>query len=103
MGYRLIPRQRFQNDLDDALFYLAVKQSSPIAAVSFEAKLEKAFERLRDNPQLYSVSSEPGFCRRHIRKALVGDYLILYTVIGNEVLLLRLLHQKQDISRAIIE
>ena len=101
MAFRLKPRTRFLDDIDDVIFYLAVKQSSPHATASFEMCLQKAYGRLKHNPFLYAISRLPGLESRGIRLAPVKGYSILYKVVGQDVLLLRLLHQRQDTSRAI--
>ena len=101
MAYPLILTGRYDADVADVRFYLKVKLGSPMAARRFDKELLRAYGRIGDMPRLYAVSRQPPLSRRGIRVCPVEGYAIYYRISGGSVVLLRLLHQRQDTSRAI--
>ena len=103
MTYSVLTRRRFEGDYDDILFYYKVKIGMPGAASSFAAAMNAAIDDICRFPEIRAVSRKPGLASRQVRAYIVRRYTIYYRVEGNDVILLRLLHQSQDTSRAIIE
>jgi len=78
----------------------------------FECEARKAAERLRydvfeamvlleTSPYMRSVSYKLELSKRGYREFFVGKYDIIYKIEGNEVYLLRFLHQSQDIESKV--
>jgi plasmid stabilization system protein ParE len=103
MTCSVLTQRRFEDDYDDILFYYKVKIGMSGAAASFAAAIDEAIGDIRRFPEIRAVSRKPGLASRQVREYLVRNHAIYYRVEGNNVVLLRLLHQSQDTSRAIIE
>lgn len=103
MTYSVLTRRRFEDDYDDILFYYKVKIGMPGAASSFAAAMDAAIGDICRFPGIRAISREPGLASRQVREYIVRRCAIYYRAEGNDVILLRLLHQSQDTSRAIIE
>lgn len=80
-------------DLDAALAYLA--ERSPRAARRLLAELEACFERIAAFPDSAPVTELPGGT---VRRAVSGDYFIVYDPAARPVVILRVLHGRRDVG-----
>ena len=103
MAYSVNRTQGFESDLDDALAYLAGELKSPQAALSLIDEMENAIAFLGSQPYSHAVSRKPRFAERSYREHFVKGYVIVYRIIGEEVLFLRFFHQGQMYERFVME
>ncbi len=67
-------------DLDEIFGYIAA--DSPAAAARLVARIESVAARIADTPHMGEATRKPGF-----RRFPVGNYLIVYEVAANEVVI----------------
>ena len=65
---------------------------NPLRATTFIEELKQTCKNIVNVPQGYPLASEYG---KHIRKLPYGNYLILYTLTENEVIILHIKHGAQ--------
>ena len=100
MSNRLVPRQRFRSDYMNALEY-CVDYGGTLAANKLEASVSNACELLAMFPLMHQFSNNRKLADREIRECNFDTWKILYKVEGADVILLRLLHQKQNIETKV--
>ena len=94
MAYRL--SRRAAADLDDIWFYVAAESSSAEIADRLIDSITDRFVLLAAHPFAgRSRSDDLGAGRRSFP---VGEYLIVYTVRGRNVLILRVIHGRRDLA-----
>lgn len=103
MTCSVLTGRRFEDDYDDILFYYEIKIGKPGLASAFAKSIDKAIDDIRCFPDIRAISRKPGLASRQVREYLVKGYVMYYRIEGNSIVLLRLLHQSQNTSRAIIE
>jgi toxin ParE1/3/4 len=89
-----LPQAR--KDLDDIWFHIA--EDSPSAADRLLRRFERAELRLADFP---ASAQRRDDLRPGLRMLPVGNYLILYCVEGEEVLVVRYIHGAREIGEAL--
>lgn len=67
---------------------------SPPAAARFRTMILRAPEPLLRTPRLGAKVDRPG--EEDVRRLLVGDYELRYLVSGNDILVLRVWHMRED-------
>ena len=82
-----------EGDLDDIADYIA--QDNPIRAVSFIRDIRTKFNEIQRNPLIYKFRPEIG---EEARMATVGNYAILFRVVGNVVRIERLTYGSRDLT-----
>ena len=93
--------EAFEDDLVNTLRYLSERLASPRAAENLMHKVDVAEELLICQPFLHAVSRKPNLHSYDCRECLVDNYVIVYRVVGDEVVFLRLFHQTQLYDRLI--
>ncbi len=83
-----------ETDLDDIWVYVAQESQSLERADQFLDRFAAFFVRLTENPYLGRRRDDlrPGY-----RSFPVSDYVVIYRVAGEEVLLLRIIRGSRDI------
>lgn len=89
MTFRLSAAAR--QDLRDVRYYIA--RDNPRRAASFVAELRAVCKRIGEHPAGYPETDPP---RRGRRRAVHGDYLILYAATPRGADILRVLHAARD-------
>ncbi len=89
-----------ETDLDDIWVYVAKESQSLERADQFLDRFAAFFARLAENPYLGRRRDDlrPGY-----RSFPVSDYVVIYRVADEEVLLLRIIRGSRDISDLIKE
>ena len=91
----------FYEDLDRITDYLLFELKNELAAQELVAKTEAAIKKRLSNP-LSPAPYRSVNNRRHLyRRILVGNYLIFYVVIGNTMIIRRLLYGRRDLDRIL--
>jgi toxin ParE1/3/4 len=93
MAHRVAPEA--QADLDDVWYYVARASSSPTVADRLIDAITQRFLLLARHPHLGRPRDED--LRPGLRSFPVGNYVIIYRVDGEDVLILRVLRGSRDI------
>lgn len=89
--YRLAPRAR--TDIEEIADYLV--QRNPRAASDLLAEFQRQWEFLAAYPYIGAQRADIGPSVRH---KIIRSYVALYSMEGDSVLILRVMHGKRDIS-----
>jgi len=88
--------QEAEQDLDQIEDYIG--KDSPSAAVRFVQRLTDRFAQLAEYPGIGRERIEYG---RGLRSITEGDYVIIYRLTQRTLEILRVLHGRRDIKRAL--
>jgi toxin ParE1/3/4 len=94
MGHRRTPQA--DSDLDDIWYYVASKSGSLDIADRFIDSITDRFFLLASHPNIGRARDED--LRPGLRSFPVGEYLIIYRVQDDDVLILRVLRGSRDIA-----
>jgi toxin ParE1/3/4 len=92
MKFRISPQTEY--DLRDIAAYIA--EHNPDRAISFVAEIRAEFSAIAHSPYAYQGRPE---LPQHIRRAVFGDYLILFSIREEYVFIRRVIHGSRDLSR----
>lgn len=101
MGFRVELARAAERDRDGVVEYLLKGTASKASAVAFLDGLETVLGHLKDYPLMYPLSQEPRLARMGYRKALFGNYLALYRLEGERVIVARIFHQRRDYAKLV--
>lgn len=90
--------RRALNDLQHIGDYIAA--DNPARAVSFINELELAARRLAELPRTYPVVHMSR--RGEIRGKSYGNYLILYAIVDESILIQHILHSARNVERLFL-
>ena len=92
-------------ELNDILFYIAVKLKNPIAAKNFFEKLNKKISYLCLFPESCPRLDNDLVVNINARKAFVGNYIVyyLFDTSNNMVVILRIVYAKRNLNEIIKE
>ena len=82
-----------EGDLDDIADFIA--QDNPVRAVTFIQEIRTKFFSIRRDPLIYQLRPDIG---EEARMATVGNYAILFRVIGDVVLIERVAYGGRELS-----
>lgn len=85
-----------EEDIDEALGYLITIKHNPTAAASLLEEFEVKKKAIIDFPLKYQTLDDPLLDFLGIRGMPVKKYFAFYMVEGNEIYIIRFLHQKQN-------
>ena len=94
---RLIFSDEAESDLEAIGDYIA--EDSPARAASFSKELRISCSGLLDTPLRFA--SLEGFEARGLRRRIHGRYAIIYTVTGQDVLIVRILSVAMDLKAVL--
>ena len=80
-------------DLEDIGDFIA--QDDPLRAASFVAELQDNCQKLLNNPDAYPTRPELG---HGLRVSVHGKYLIFFKSVGNDLLIVRILHGARNLT-----
>ena len=75
-----------------------IAKGNPGRAISFVEELQSHCTVLLDNPAAYPLHPELG---ADLRASVYGKYLIFFKVIGDELLIVRILHGARDLAKVL--
>lgn len=91
-------------DLDLAQQYLYLLERNPDAAERFKEAIRAAIKRVRSDPNYGANLNLEGFESldlRFYRPEGFDKYLVIYQVLDDRVVVLRVLHGSQDLTKAL--
>lgn len=80
MGYKLYITDLANESLDDIVFYMIHKLKNPTAAMSFLDEIQKKYEKVCENPEMYEPVRDRRLAIKGYRKIPVDNYVIIYLV-----------------------
>lgn len=101
MAYRRRILPRAESELKEIVSYLCDILGSPSAARSFLGNFTGQLAALCEHPFMRPLSHLPELAALGYRSAPVGNYLFLYRVIDNWVVVAHVFHQSQDYARLV--
>lgn len=101
MGFRRVILREAQKEYRNIIEYLANVLKSPQAAVDFMDEFEYQLGLVVDNPHLHALSQLPELAARGYRPMRVKNYVALYKVDGDSVVIAHVFHQSQDYARLV--
>ena len=99
--YEVVLLQVAFSDLDEIFDYVLAQ--SPQAAGSVLHDIVQSLSRLRDHPHSGASLRERSLNKFHFRMVIVSPYIAFYRVIGNQVLVYRVLHGARNYSHLLRE
>jgi len=85
LGYNILYKKSVQRDL---------KKLSRLKLIVFQSSRERTFKKLRHLSSLKGQFAG-------LRKYRVGDYRVIYAILGDDVLVLRIGHRKEVYKKEI--
>lgn len=101
MAYRAVILDEAQREYLAIVSYLADVLKSPQAAAGFMDEFERQLNFVRDNPEIHALSRMPELAARGHRPMLVNNYIALYKLEGDMVVVTHIFHQSQDYARLV--
>lgn len=88
---------RAEQDLEAIAAYIAC--DNPVRALSFVQEIRERCEKIVQIPQGYQFAPEYG---KEVRKVPFGDYLILYAVQDESVIILHIPHGARNLPDSLL-
>ena len=101
--YKIVYLPLAEDDLMQALDYIAFTLDAPKAAGELLAEFDKTVQRLAEYPYAHELYRTDRPMHEEIRKVPVKNYVLYYAVFQDRVELRRFLHSRRDRSRGITE
>ena len=95
MVYSVVRTDNFESDYDHILGYLCYVLNSPSAASRFMDEVVHVAEVVEHAPFVRAISSKPFLAERELREYFILGYAIVYQVIDDRVVFVRMFHQSQ--------
>ena len=96
---RILPRA--ESELEEIVSYLCDILGSPSAARSFLDDFIGQVDAICEHPIMRPLSHLPELVALGYRSAPVGNYLFLYRVTDDWIVVAHVLHQSQDYARLV--
>lgn len=103
MKYKLIFADSFNSDLEESLEYIANTLDNKRAAFNLLKTVKEKIVALQDFPEMYRFCDDERLRQKEIRKMLVKNYLVLYTVDykNKAINVLRFAYAKSDYAKFV--
>lgn len=101
MAYRKVILAEAQQEYRDIVGYLVGVLQSKQAAQNFMDEFDKQVSLVAENPELYGLSRVPELAELGYRCAPVKNYLALYKVANERIVVCRIIHRSQDYARLL--
>lgn len=101
MAYKKVILKSAQAEYRDIVSYLVEVLKSPQAAAHFMNEFDYQLDLIAETPEMFSLSRMPELAARGYRAAHVNNYLMLYKIQGQNVVVAHVFHQSQDYARLI--
>lgn len=80
MDYNLFITDTANESLDKIVYYIIHKLKNPLAAMDFLDEVQKKYEKVCKNPEMYEHVRDSLLSIKGYRKIPVGNYIIIYLV-----------------------
>lgn len=96
--YQIKYLKKFDEDLNEILYYITYKLNNKNAAKNILDKIEKSIIDRSYNPESFEVYITKENREFKWYRIYVNNYIILYTVKDNEMIVTRLLYKRRNIK-----
>lgn len=93
MAHKLAPGA--ESDLDDIWYYIARESGNVERAERFIESIAERFYLLSRNPYIGRIRND---LRPGLRSFVVGQYVIIYRIEGEDILILHIMHGSRDLE-----
>lgn len=101
MAYRKVILAEAQQEYRDIVGYLVGMVQSEQAARNFIEEFDKQVNLVAESPELYGLSRVPELAERGYRCAPVNNYIALYKVADDRIVVCRIIHKSRDYARLL--
>ena len=101
-NYSLVIYPTAAKDIENICHYLSIELSNPTAAKNLLDELYSSFERVLLFPKMYPVIDNEFISEKSIRKIVVKNYIVFYTIAENEIQVIRVLHGRSDFVTLLV-
>ncbi|MEE0705179.1 MAG: type II toxin-antitoxin system RelE/ParE family toxin [Adlercreutzia sp.] len=101
MAYKKVILKSAQAEYRDIVSYLVEVLKSPQAAIHFMNEFDYQLDLIVETPEMFSLSRMPELAARGYRAAHVNNYLMLYKIQDQNVVVAHIFHQSQDYARLV--
>lgn len=99
--YQVVLTEKAESDMESIYDYIATESLAPEAAIGQYDRIANQILTLTDMPARIGVmNSEPEHTLK-VRKMPVGDYYVLFQIRESQVVVLRVLHCRQDVEKKL--
>ena len=85
-----------KQDLIDIKRYIKYNLQEPNTAQKLITKIKKEIDRLKDNPEMYSVIDDDLIKRFKIRKLVVDNYIVFYRINDENIQIVRVMYGRRN-------
>lgn len=101
--YQIMMTEKAETDMEDIYYYILKESMEPEVALKQYNRIVNQILTLTDMPaRIRVMDSEPEHTLQ-VRKLVFEEYYILFQIKGCKVIVLRVLHCKQDIEGKLFE
>lgn len=101
--YQVLMTEKAETDMENIYNYIALENLAPEAAMAQYDRIASQILTLSDMPaRIRVMDAEPEHTLK-VRKLSVDEYYILFQIRGNQVIILRVMHCRQDIEGKLFE
>lgn len=101
--YQVLMTEKAEKDMENLYNYIAVEDQAPQAAMAQYNRIAGQIMALSEMPARVRVmDSEPEHTLK-VRKMSVDEYYVLFQIRGEQVIILRVLHCRQDIEGKLFD
>ena len=86
--------QLAREDIAELYFYIAV--DSPKSAIAMTSKIADKIDTLAEFPLIGKIVPDNELAKQEYRMLIIDSYMVFYKVIGDEVVVYRVLHGVRD-------
>lgn len=101
MAYEVVSLAKFELEFESIIMYLVDILGTLKAACNLIEGLENMRSVLEVTPEIKAISKKPSLNQHQYREYLVKNYVVVYRVDGNKVLLEHIFHSKQNFEAYI--
>ena len=96
MAFSVVRSDSFEKSYKQTIEYLVQKAHSPQAAVHLFNEMQRMVDVLEVAPFIRKISNKPYLANRDLREFYLMNYVVVYAIDGDSVILINLFHQSQD-------
>ena len=101
MACKKVILAKAQQEYRDIVGYLVGVLQSKQAVQNFMDEFDKQMGLVAESPELYGLARVPELAELGYRCAPVGNYLMLYKVADERVVVCRIVHRSRDYTRLL--
>ncbi|MBQ9810797.1 MAG: type II toxin-antitoxin system RelE/ParE family toxin [Spirochaetales bacterium] len=103
MGFEIVITQTAEADFEEAISYIAVTLSNPIAAGALADDYEAALHQISDNPFLFHHFKDSEGNNTVYRRYNIKNFSLFYRLEGKRIIICRFLYARRDLFSLSME